>query len=1077
MGSAKRTDFILRKARFDPAGLALLLFALTVLRPAANAADWPLFRGNNARTGYASEQAYPPLTAAWAQPFQAGGGIISSPAVFGDVVYFGARDNKVYALNAPTGTLLWAYRTGGWVDSSPAVSGGAVYVSSMDGYLYALNRLTGALLWRAALGASSVSSPLVLDGKVFVGCGAPGNMFKVFDTATGSQLYQYAVDEPVDSAPSTDGTLVYFGGNDGKIYAINKTTYSQAWYYQTMGGSYGMNAVAVSSGVVYALPGHDEKRPVALNAGSGVPLLYPLAAPFDVNSSWEQLGSPVAADGRLYFSGGAGGLAAGLNIMYALDTSALDSAQAGQEPPYVWTSSPTLGNTSSLGVLSSPAMAGGMLYAGTSGGELMSVTQAEAPSVVEVMLSSSVYSSPAVSNGRVYVGAMDGKFSAYKAAKTVSISSPAADAVVSGTVAVNGYLSDNTSTSFTGYTLEYGAGDAPASWLPIPSGGVSPPVENGALAVWNTTGLGNGFYTLRLTAIEDPVSAADNTALLRVRVNTPPLPPSGLAAVDVPGDNGNKIRLSWSASSSAGLTAYNVFRDAGSGFIEIASVGPSALTCVDSAAVTGTTFSYAVRAFDGYVESVNSSSVSAHSVNNTGDDIPPAAIADLAAVPGAGGGAAELYWTAPGNDGELGTASYYIIKYTTAPGYNWSAGFDGASLSVATRAVEGPAGDNMSTGITGLLGGVTYYFAVKTADFAGNKSLVSNSTGTYAALDYIPPLAPAGLTVVDTPGDDGGRLTLDWTLSPDDGAGAGDVYGYKIYRRTQNSVYVSSEPYASVLKGVKTYLDPAATKNIRFYYAVAAFDSTNNSTLTNEADGISADNWRFFDAAQGGVVRLLDGAVIDVPGGAASQNDEIMVSRLSPSTYQPLAALKSNTVVKPTPRVYEVKFKNPVTKLNRPATITLPYSDTDVGGMNQNRLRIYTLTNGAWLLLPSSKTRPELQRVTAEIDHFSIFSIMEYVPSGALLDEAEVYTYPNPARGDTLTFKFLPADDAYVKIDVYNVAGERVARLEKAGCPGGTTGEIVWRLGNVASGVYIYKLEARSASGTKSVIKKLAVIH
>lgn len=1072
-------DLKFKKGRFDPVRLAFLLLLLPALQLASYSADWPVFRGNSARTGYAAEQAYPPLTEAWT-PFQAGGDIVSSPVTFQGAVYFGSRDNKVYALNARTGAPLWQFQTGGWVDASPSVSGGAVYVPSLDGYLYALNRLTGVLLWRAALGASSVSSPLVLDGKVFVGCGSPGNKLKVLDAVTGSLLFEYAADQPVDSAPSTDGALVYFGANDGKVYALDKNNFSRAWSYQTMGGSYGMNAAAVSGGILYALPGHDEKRPQALNASSGVSLLDPLAVPFDVSSSWEQLGSPVAAAGRLYFSGGAGGAAAVPNTMYSLDISALDSGLTAQSPPYVWASSPTLGNTSGLGVLSSPALAGSILYAGTSGGKLVAISTTGVFAAADIDLSSSAYSSPAVSNGMVYVGTMGGKFRAYKAAKTVSISSPAADAVVNGTVAVNGYLSDTfglTGTNFTGYTLEYGAGEAPAAWQTIASSDVSHPVDNGGLAVWNSAGLSNGVYTLRLTAVEDPASSAVNTALLRVRVNTAPLPPSGLAALDVPADNGNKIRLHWSASPSAGLAAYRVFRDAGSGLIEITSVSSSTLTCVDSAAVTGSTFTYAVRAFDGYVESVSSNFSSAYSVNNTGDDIPPAAITDLAAEPGPRGGTVALAWTSPGDDGNLGTPASFVIKYTTVPGYNWSGGFDGASLAVATRTAEVTAGDTMPALIDGLPGGVTYYFAVKTYDFAGNLSQVSNVASAFGALDLVPPLPPSGLTVVDTPGDEGGRLTLGWGLSPDDGAGAGDVYGYKIYRRTQNSSYVSTAPYASVLKGVKTYVDEAATRNIRFYYSVAAFDSTNNSPLTNEADAISADNWRFFDAAQGGTVKLEDGAVLDVPGGAASQNDEIMVDRLSPSTYQPLAVLKSNTLAKPTPRVYEVKFKSAATKLNRPATITLPYSDPDVAGMNQSRLRIYTLAKGAWLLLPSSKTRPELQRVTAEIDHFSVFTIMEYVPSGALLDEAEVYTYPNPARGDTLTFKFLPGDDAFVKIDIYNVAGERIAGLEKAGCPGGTTAEIVWRLGNVASGVYIYKLEARSASGTKSVIKKLAVIH
>ena len=62
-------------------------------------------------------------------------------------------------------------------------------------------------------------------------------------------------------------------------------------------------------------------------------------------------------------------------------------------------------------------------------------------------------------------------------------------------------------------------------------------------------------------------------------------------------------------------------------------------------------------------------------------------------------------------------------------------------------------------------------------------------------------------------------------------------------------------------------------------------------------------------------------------------------------------------------------------------------------------------------------------------------------------------------------------------IDVYNVAGEKVARLTKENCPAGLTSEIAWNIRDIASGVYVYRVQAESASGRKTVTKKLAVIH
>ncbi|HOW90053.1 MAG TPA: PQQ-binding-like beta-propeller repeat protein, partial [Elusimicrobiales bacterium] len=64
-----------------------------------------MFRGNAQRTGFTREQAYPPLTKAW--EYQIGADLISSPSVYGGVVYFGSRDKRIYALNAATGALIW----------------------------------------------------------------------------------------------------------------------------------------------------------------------------------------------------------------------------------------------------------------------------------------------------------------------------------------------------------------------------------------------------------------------------------------------------------------------------------------------------------------------------------------------------------------------------------------------------------------------------------------------------------------------------------------------------------------------------------------------------------------------------------------------------------------------------------------------------------------------------------------------------------------------------------------------------------------------------------------------------------
>ncbi|MGD9641918.1 MAG: PQQ-binding-like beta-propeller repeat protein [Elusimicrobiales bacterium] len=1039
-----------------PGQLLLSVLGLCLLAVPAPAADWPLFMGNEGRTGHALEQAAPPLTKAW--EFTAPGGTVSGPVIYDGRVYFGTRGNKLYALDAATGALLWERLTAGWVDSSPAVHGGVVYATCRGGRLYAVDRLSGAPLWIVDLGAPSASSPLVRDGRVYVGTGSPESKLKVYDAATGAPLGSYQAAQPVDSAPSADGDYIYFGSNDGNIHALGALTLAPRWAAYSTLGSFGQNAVAVSSGALYALPGRDEKSALSRSLTDWSQLA--ISPALTKTGPWTQAGSPVFDGTTLFFVAGAADDASEDGARLAALSSATLSA--------VWPSSRTLGGVSPVGVLASPAMANEMIFAATPAGRLL-VVSSSGVQLEDLDLSGAAYASPAVSNGLVVAANFAGKVTGFRAGRHVAISRPAAGEILRDTVAVYGYFD---SPDLAGYELEYSTGGETPLWTRISSAATASPAAGAALSAWDVSGLENGLYTLRLRTLESSPSGYDGSAQVPVRLNAAPLPPSGLTAADVPADNGNAITLAWSASPSPGVSSYRVYRDEGYGPSLLATT--AGLSYIDSTAVTGTTFAYAVSAWDGWVESAQSAEAEAFSVNNSGDNVPPAAVADLAAEPGPAPGSASLTWTAPGNDGDVGEVSHYLLKFSTDPGQAWAA-FD--SLPGSSSPAGGPAGITEDMEAGGLLGGVTYYFAIKAVDPVGNVAALSNVASAWGSLDYVPPAPPAALAVADAPGDEGGSLVLSWYPSPDDGGGAGDVYGYRIYRRGLGGSYVSSAPYASVAAGAVSYTDTAAALNVRYYYSVAAFDSTNNSALSAEASGVSADNWRFFDASRGGVVRLADGMEVEVPGASASQNDKIMVTRLDPVSYAPLFRARAATPANPTNIVYQVRFQNPATRLVAPALIHLPYTDADVAGMQTENLRVYTLTGGAWVMLNTSSVDAAAKKVSAEVSHFSVFRVMEYVPSGALFADDEVYTYPNPARGDTVTFKFRVAHKAYVRVEVFNVAGEKVASLAKADCPAGQASEIAWDVRGIASGVYVYRLEAQSSVGNKSVTKKLAVIH
>ena len=66
-----------------------------------------------------------------------GGSGSSSPAISGgQIIYVGADDGNLRALNIEDGEALWKYDLGSPVASSPAVSGNAVFVAALDGNVY-----------------------------------------------------------------------------------------------------------------------------------------------------------------------------------------------------------------------------------------------------------------------------------------------------------------------------------------------------------------------------------------------------------------------------------------------------------------------------------------------------------------------------------------------------------------------------------------------------------------------------------------------------------------------------------------------------------------------------------------------------------------------------------------------------------------------------------------------------------------------------------------------------------------------------------------------------------------------------
>jgi len=127
----------------------------------------------------------------------------------------------------------------------------------------------------------------------------------------------------------------------------------------------------------------------------------------------------------------------------------------------------------------------------------------------------------------------------------------------------------------------------------------------------------------------------------------------------------------------------------------------------------------------------------------TADGTPPSNVGNLNA-PEVYDNTVKLTWSAPGDDGTVGTAQVYDLRYSTAP---IDAGNFAGATAASPQPTPLPAGSGQVHLVPGLTPGVTYWFALRARDDAGNWSGISNvRQATTSTADVRAPAAVQDLT-------------------------------------------------------------------------------------------------------------------------------------------------------------------------------------------------------------------------------------------------------------------------------------------------------------------------------------------
>ncbi len=200
--------------------------------------DGTIYAGN---TGDAAYAFYPDGRLKWVH--RSFGPFWTDPAIDDDgTSYWGSLDLSVHALDAH-GNDKWRFPTLGFVVSSPALDhSGTLYVGSFDSNVYALDARTGLLKWKFATGDHIYSSPALDED-------AQGWLRAIYIASTDGQvsalspaghlLWSYDTGDVIRSSPvigfAPDGRhkIVYVGAGNGTLYALNASTGTRRWSYDT----------------------------------------------------------------------------------------------------------------------------------------------------------------------------------------------------------------------------------------------------------------------------------------------------------------------------------------------------------------------------------------------------------------------------------------------------------------------------------------------------------------------------------------------------------------------------------------------------------------------------------------------------------------------------------------------------------------------------------------------------------------------------------------------------------------------------------------------------------------------------
>lgn len=158
----------------------------------------------------------------------------STPVIYKNSIMFGSDCGTFWCLDTKTGRIKWWHsfndKTGKGILSSPCLVGNRVYFGTYTGDLACVNAETGKMIWCHKVCDWIGSSPCVANGKLYVGLefrgDKDGGALACFDAETGAIKWRHMFQRQLHGSPvySTSRDMIVLGTNDGTMCSFNAET-------------------------------------------------------------------------------------------------------------------------------------------------------------------------------------------------------------------------------------------------------------------------------------------------------------------------------------------------------------------------------------------------------------------------------------------------------------------------------------------------------------------------------------------------------------------------------------------------------------------------------------------------------------------------------------------------------------------------------------------------------------------------------------------------------------------------------------------------------------------------------------